>query len=141
MILSKWQYSKIWSFLIADIYHFYLSLIHLFKKMKHWNLDIIGFLEIPENYCAWLYWSTGQVWWLNELLCKRYIWTCTTNTHDVIDLVDHRMFKNIKNQFLDNGIWLFCDIYDLCLRWHIVRIYRLLAEVTFNRQPSSLGSF
>ena len=31
---------------IVDIYHFYLSLIHLFKKMKHWNLDIIGYCVI-----------------------------------------------------------------------------------------------
>ena len=43
MILLKWQYSEIWPFVIVDIYHFQLSLIHLFKKMKHWNLDIIGY--------------------------------------------------------------------------------------------------
>ena len=32
MILLKWQNSKIWPFLMIDIYHFYLSLTHLYKK-------------------------------------------------------------------------------------------------------------
>ena len=27
----------------SDIYHFQMSLIHLFKKMKHENLGIIGY--------------------------------------------------------------------------------------------------
>ena len=45
MTLLKWQYSEIKAFLIADIYHFYCLLIHLFKKMKHWNLDIIGYIK------------------------------------------------------------------------------------------------
>ena len=43
MILLKWQYSEIWSFLIVDIWHFEMSCIHLFKKMKHWNHYIIGY--------------------------------------------------------------------------------------------------
>ena len=38
IILFKWQYSKIWPFLIVDIYHFKLSLINLFKK---WNTGIL----------------------------------------------------------------------------------------------------
>ena len=33
MILIKWQYSKIWQFLIVEIYHFQMFLIHLFKKV------------------------------------------------------------------------------------------------------------
>ena len=32
MILLKQHYSEIWPFLIVDIYHFYMSLIHVFKK-------------------------------------------------------------------------------------------------------------
>ena len=61
-----------------------MSLTLLFKKMKHWNRDIIGYRviragcyiekvlelsssllivqKIPENYCPCLYLSTGQVW-------------------------------------------------------------------------------
>ena len=46
IILLKWRYSKIWPFLIVDIYYFWMSLIHLFKKMKHWNLDIICYWVI-----------------------------------------------------------------------------------------------
>ena len=47
MILLKWQYSEIWPFLIVDIYHFWFSLMHFFKKLKHCNLYIID------------YWVTG----------------------------------------------------------------------------------
>ena len=40
MILLKWQYSKTWPFLVIDIYHFQMSLIHLFKKnetLESWH--------------------------------------------------------------------------------------------------------
>ena len=43
VILMKWQYNEIFEFLLADIYHLKFSLIHLFKKMKHWKLEIIGY--------------------------------------------------------------------------------------------------
>ena len=43
IILLKLQYSKISLFLIVDIYHFKLYHIHLFKKLNHWNLDIIDY--------------------------------------------------------------------------------------------------
>ena len=43
MIILKLKYNEIWTFLIADIYHFEWPLIHFFQKMKHWNLDIIGY--------------------------------------------------------------------------------------------------
>ena len=84
MILLKWRYSKIWPFLIVDIYHFYLHLIHLFKKIKNWNLDIISYWVIGEvaklkrtwnlasvfqivqkfreNYCSCFYLSICPVW-------------------------------------------------------------------------------
>ena len=119
MILLKWQYSVIWPFLIADIYHFEMSLIHLFKKMKHWNLDIIGYVvirpgryiekdldlvpvlqivqKIPENFCPGLYLSIGQVWWLNEIwfkdIFKNTPFLCTNN-HHVTELLYHGMVTN-----------------------------------------------
>ena len=43
MILLKWQYTKIRLFLIANIWYFEMSLIHFFKKMKHWNCYTIGY--------------------------------------------------------------------------------------------------
>ena len=125
------------------------------KKMKHWNLDIIGYWviwagcyikktwnlapvlqivqKIPENYCPCLYLLIGQVWWLNELWFETYIQKCTvlcTNTcHDVTDLV-----KNTKTciswewntMFLQNK-----KILNLYIRCHILRSYRFVAEVTF----------
>ena len=66
---------------------------HIFKKIKHGNLDIIGYWviwagcllkracnlaqilkivqKILENYCLYLHLSIDQVWWLNELWFKR----------------------------------------------------------------------
>ena len=46
MILLKWQFSEIWPFALVYIYHFELSPIHHFKKMKHWYLDMIDYLVI-----------------------------------------------------------------------------------------------
>ena len=46
MILMKWQYNEICQFLVTDIYYFWFSLIHPFKKMKHWKLDLIDSLVI-----------------------------------------------------------------------------------------------
>ena len=47
MKVTLMLYSKIWRSLIVKSHHFLLSLIQLFKKCKHWNLDIIS------------YWVTG----------------------------------------------------------------------------------
>ena len=96
MILLKWQYSNFWSLLIVDIYHFWLSFIHLFKKMKHWNLDITGYwvigtgcqivkdLELSSSLSScskdswklllWLLSVKWPIWWLNELWFKRCEW-------------------------------------------------------------------
>ena len=43
MILMKWQYNEICQFLVADIYHIYFSLIHPFKKMEDWKLELKGY--------------------------------------------------------------------------------------------------
>ena len=40
--ITIWQDLAIFN----NIYHFDISLIHLFKKMKHWNLDISGYWVI-----------------------------------------------------------------------------------------------
>ena len=42
MILMKWQFNKTRQFLVVGIYHFQFSLIHPFRKIKHWEVDIIG---------------------------------------------------------------------------------------------------
>ena len=60
--------------------------------------------------------------------------SCTNIHHDVTDLVNHEMAKNTKTwisrerniTFLRNK-----KILKLCLRWHILRSYHYVAEVTF----------
>ena len=113
------------------------------KLKRTWNLAPVLWIasKIPENYCPFFYLSTGQVWWLNELWFKRYIYSnmhlisCTNTHHDVTDLVSHEIVKNTKTwvswerniTFLQNKKTL-----NQCLRWHILRSYHFVAEVTFN---------
>ena len=70
---------------------------------RTWNLaSVLQIVQkIPENYCPCLYLSIGQVWWLYELWFKRYIQKmhpvlCFKTHHDIIDLVNQGMVKNIK---------------------------------------------
>ena len=59
--------------------------------------------------------------------------SCTNTHHDVTDLINHRMVKNTKywiswernTTFLQNK-----KILKQCLRWHILRSYCFVAEVT-----------
>ena len=91
-----------------------------------------------------LYLSIGQSWWFNELGFKRYIQKCTLShvqktNHDVTDLVNHGMIKKIETwisweqniTFLQNK-----KILGLGLRWHILRSYCFVAEVTFKGRLS-----
>ena len=136
-----------------------MTLIYLFIKMKHWNLDVISYWvigpgcqiekdlelspvpqivqKIPENYCRCLYLSTGQVWWVvvQKIYSKMYFISCTNTHHDVTDLVNHWMVKNTKTWISWEQNIAFLQnkqILNLCLRWNILRSYSLLAEVTFN---------
>ena len=71
---------------------------------------------------------------VQKIYSKMHLLSCT-NTHcDVTDLVNHRMVKNIKTwiSWEQNIIFLQNKkILNLCFRWHILRSYRLVAEVTF----------
>ena len=101
-----------------------------------------SFRKIPENYCTGNL-SIGHVWWLRELLFKKYIvqmgtvW-CINTCHDVTDLANHGMVKNTKTwmswepnmTFLENR-----KILNLCLKWHILKSYCFVAEVTFKGMP------
>ena len=60
---------------------------------------------------------------------------CTNTHHDVIiDLVSHGMLKNTKAwiswEWYITFLWN-QKIFNLCLRWHILRNSHFLAEVTF----------
>ena len=51
--LLKWQNSEIWPFLIVEVYHFWLSLVHLFKNMKHWTRDRFWLLRNWSRLLNW----------------------------------------------------------------------------------------
>ena len=63
-----------------------------------------------------------------------HIVSCTNTHHDATDLLNHGTVKNTKTRitwewnitFLRNK-----KILNLCLRWHILRSYCFVAEVTF----------
>ena len=86
-------------------------------------------------------------WPTLELRFERYIRKCTvfcTNIHlDVIDLVHHGMVKNTKFDYLENETTFLRNkkIINLCLRWHILRSYRFIVEVTFNDKDNRTTSF
>ena len=105
---------------------------------KTWNLaqNHQTVQKIPENYCTCLYLSIDQVWWLvvQKIYWKMHPVSCTNTHHDVIDLKNHGMVKNTKTwiSWERNKIFLQNKkILNLCFRWHILRSYHLVAEVTF----------
>ena len=112
------------------------------KLKRTWNLaPVLQIIQtISKKYCPCSV-SVDQVWLVNELWFKRYIqkytiW-CTTNInthHDVTYLVNQWMVKN-KKTWISQGrnitFWWNKKILNLCLRWHILRSYCFVAEVTF----------
>ena len=129
--------------------------------MKHYNLDIIGHWVIgavyqiekdlglspsPPNWSkySWklfyLHISINSPCLVTEWVVVQKIYSkihpvsCTNTHHDVTDLVNHGMVKNTKTwiSWERNIIFLWNKkILNLWLRWHILRSYRFVAEVTF----------
>ena len=59
---------------------------------------------------------------------------CTNTHHDIIDLENHGKVRYTKTwiSWKRNIIFLRNKkFFNLCLRWHILRSYRFLVEVTF----------
>ena len=70
--------------------------------------------------------------------------SCTNTHHDVTDLVNHGMVKNTKTwiSWERNIIFLWSKkILNLGFRWHILRSYRFLAEVTFKLEFGTQTNF
>ena len=70
--------------------------------------------------------------------------SCTNTHHDVTDLVNNGMVKNTKTWIPRerNTTFLWKKKFPyLCLRWHILRSYRFVAEVTFKTNPRSCHPF
>ena len=110
------------------------------KLKRTWNLVPVSQIvqKITENYCPCLYLSTDQVGWLHDLWFKIYskmhLVSCTNTHHDVTNLVNHGMIKNTKTwiSWERNIIFLrYKKLLNLRFRWHILRSYRFVAEVTF----------
>ena len=77
---------------------------------------------------------------VQKIYLKMYPVLCTNTYHDVTDLVNHGMVKNTKTWISWRQKIIFLrnkKILNLCLRWHILRSYRFLVEVTFIRSGSS----
>ena len=133
----------------------------LFTSSKKWNTGILAYLvielfgqvaklkrtlnlapvsqilqKITENYCPWLYLSADQVWWLHDVWFKRYIQKCTLS-HVLILIVTSLIWKimeSLKIQKLEERNIIFLrnkKILNLRFRWHILRSYGFVAEVTF----------
>ena len=139
-----------------------MSIIHLFKKMKHWNPDIIGYwvigagceiekdLELsprPPN-CSknsfkllFLFisinWPSLVTLWVvvQEIYSKIHPILSTNTHHDVTDLANFGMLKSRKTWI--SWEWNINFIrnkkfLNLCIIWHIFRSYRFVAELTLN---------
>ena len=137
--------------------------IHLFKKMKYWNLEILGYWVIgadcwikkdlessrsPPN-CSKDYrkllpllisinWPSLVTSWVvvQKIYSKMHLVSCTNTHHDVTDLVNHGMVKNTKTWISWERNIIFLrnkKILNLWFRRHILRSYRFVAEVTFKK--------
>ena len=74
---------------------------------------------------------------IQKIYSKMYLVSCTNTHRDVTDSINHGMVKNTKTWISWERNILFLwnkKILNLCLRWHILRIYCFVAELTFNEE-------
>ena len=78
---------------------------------------------------------------VQEIYSKMYLASCTNTHREVTDSVNHGMVKNTKTWISWERNLIFLQnkkVLNLCLRWHILRSCRFVAEVTFNYFPEKL---
>ena len=71
---------------------------------------------------------------VQKIHSKMHLVSCTNTHRDITDLVNHGMVKNTEAwiSWEWNIIFLWNKkILNLCFRWHILRSYCFVAEVTF----------
>ena len=71
---------------------------------------------------------------VQKIYSKMYLVSCTNTHRDVTGSVNHGMAKNTKTWICweRNIIFLRNEkVLNLCLRWHILKSYRFVEEVTF----------
>ena len=133
-----------------------IELLEQVAKLKRaWNLVI--FLQIVQKisgkYFPCLYLSIDQVWWVNELRfqCIFRNQKCTLSRvlilimklysswrHRFSKSWDSWKYKNLKISKTEISFPWNKKILNLCLRWHILKSYHFVAEVTFNLNQSLL---
>ena len=82
----------------------------------------------PGTFRFW-FWVVVQ-----KIYSKLHLVLCNNTHRDVKDLVNHMIVKNAKPWISWERNIIFLrnkKILNLCLRWHIWRSYRFVAEVTF----------
>ena len=108
---------------------------------RTWNLapvlQIIG--RFQKSFCSSLYLLVGHVWWLwcsskyilqfkiYIMQFKIYIQKCTVFHLLILIIMSYRMFKGI---FKNTKTWISWE-FSMCLKWHILRNYHFVAEITF----------
>ena len=121
------QWSKIWSFLIADIYHFSLSFIHLLNEtLASWHNWLLSSWSSLINWkgpvlsprppnCSKDSWKLLplliSISWkslVTEWVVVMHPVSCTSTHHDVTDLVNHGMCKNTKTWMEHKLIYRWC---------------------------------
>ena len=78
---------------------------------------------------------------VQKIYSKMYLVSCTNNHCDVTDSVNHGMVKNTKTWILWEQNIIFLrnkKVLNLCLRWHNLRSYHFVLEVTFKVKKSHL---
>ena len=81
-------------------------------------------------------WPSLVTYWVvvQKIYSKMHPVLCNNTHHDATDLVNHGIVKNAKTWISSKWSIIFLrnkKIFNLCLRWHILRSYCFLAEVTF----------
>ena len=129
-----------------------MSFIHLIKKVKHWNLDIIGYWVIAAG--CWIekdlehspktfrlfkrFLKIIVLAYIYQLVKSDDLMSCGSKdvfkNHNVTKLVNHEIVKNTKT-------WIFWEwnttflqnkkILNLHLRRHNLKGYQLAAKVNF----------
>ena len=88
-------------------------------------------------------WPSLVISWVvvQKIYSKMYLISCTNSHRDVTDSVNHGMAKNTKTwiSWKRNIIFLRNKkILNRCLRWHTLRSYHFVADVTFNLLSNQL---
>ena len=93
----------------------------------HWKLLPLRIsINWPSLVTSWLV--------VQKIYSKMYLVSRTNNHRDVTDSVKHGMVKNTETWISWERNIIFLrnkEIFNLCLRWHILRNYHFVAEVTF----------